>query len=87
LKVSIDIHASENTRVPLADRTRALPVTDPEDRELTISCGCALFNLRAEPIVRLVNRAVPQIVLRFGYPEGDNAGAPRRPIHDIVDRV
>ena len=30
-----------------ADRTRALPVNDPEDRELTISCGCALFNLRA----------------------------------------
>lgn len=31
----------------LADRTRALPVNDPEERELTISCGCALFNLRA----------------------------------------
>ena len=30
----------------LADRTRGLPVTDPEDRELTISCGCALFGLR-----------------------------------------
>lgn len=30
----------------LADRTRALPVNDPEDRELTISCGCALLNLR-----------------------------------------
>ena len=29
-----------------ADRTRALPVNDPHDRELTISCGCALFNLR-----------------------------------------
>ncbi len=29
-----------------ADRTRALPVNDPEDRELTISCGCALMNLR-----------------------------------------
>lgn len=30
----------------LADRTRALPVNDPDDRELTISCGCAVFNLR-----------------------------------------
>ncbi|MCC7288231.1 MAG: nitroreductase family protein [Burkholderiaceae bacterium] len=30
----------------LADRTRALPVNDPEDRELSISCGCALLNLR-----------------------------------------
>lgn len=28
-----------------ADRTRALPVNDPEDRELVISCGCALFTL------------------------------------------
>ena len=29
----------------LADRTRALPINDPDDRELTISCGCALLNL------------------------------------------
>jgi hypothetical protein len=29
-----------------ADRTRALPVVDPDDRELVISCGAALFNLR-----------------------------------------
>jgi len=29
-----------------ADRTRALPANDPNDRELTISCGCALMNLR-----------------------------------------
>lgn len=29
-----------------ADRTRALPVNDPENRELTISCGCALMNIR-----------------------------------------
>lgn len=30
----------------IADRTRALSVVDPFDRELTISCGAALFNLR-----------------------------------------
>jgi len=29
-----------------ADRTRALPVNDPDDRELLLSCGAALFNLR-----------------------------------------
>ena len=29
-----------------ADRTRALPVVDPEDRELVMSCGAALLNLR-----------------------------------------
>jgi nitroreductase len=28
-----------------ADRGRRLPANDPEDRELTISCGAALFNL------------------------------------------
>src|ERR687885_179461 len=30
-----------------ADPTRALPVTDPDYRELTISCGAALMNVRA----------------------------------------
>jgi hypothetical protein len=29
-----------------ADRARALPVVDPEDRELLMSCGSALYNLR-----------------------------------------
>lgn len=29
-----------------ADRRRACPVVDPSHRELIISCGCALFNLR-----------------------------------------
>ena len=29
-----------------ADRARALRVTDPADRQLVISCGCALFHLR-----------------------------------------
>ncbi|MCA8910901.1 MAG: nitroreductase [Planctomycetes bacterium] len=29
-----------------ADRTRALPVVDPHDRELSISCGCALMYMR-----------------------------------------
>lgn len=29
-----------------ADQTRALPVVDPDDRELIISCGAALFNLK-----------------------------------------
>ncbi len=30
----------------LADRRRRLPVIDPQDRELVISCGAVLFNLR-----------------------------------------
>lgn len=37
---------SESTIELFADRTRALPVNDPDDRELAISCGCALMNLR-----------------------------------------
>jgi len=37
---------SKSTIDLIADRTRALPANDPEDRELTISCGCALMNLR-----------------------------------------
>ncbi|MFP6562759.1 nitroreductase family protein [Paraburkholderia sp. B3] len=36
----------ENCVMLCADRLRALPVVDPYDRELIISCGAALFNLR-----------------------------------------
>lgn len=39
-------HVSRDRVCLYADRTRALPVNDPDDRELTISCGCALMNLR-----------------------------------------
>lgn len=35
-----------NTLELYADRTRSLRVVDPGDRELLISCGAALFNLR-----------------------------------------
>lgn len=35
-----------------ADRTRALPVNDPHDRELTISCGCALMNMQVAAAAR-----------------------------------
>ena len=67
-----------------ADRSRRLAVADPQDRELTISCGAALFHLR--------------VALRhFGYagdvellPDPDDAdllarvrrGAPRAPTWD-----
>ena len=30
----------------MLDRRRALPVVDPYDREMIISCGAALFNIR-----------------------------------------
>ena len=35
-----------NELLVCADRTRNLPNIDPFDRELIISCGAALFNLR-----------------------------------------
>lgn len=39
--------ATRSERLELwADRNRGLPVVDPHDRELAISCGCALTNLR-----------------------------------------
>lgn len=34
------------------DRSRHLPVADPDDRELVISCGCALLNLRLAAAAR-----------------------------------
>ncbi|MGB5632827.1 MAG: hypothetical protein WBM44_19535 [Waterburya sp.] len=36
----------DNTIELYTDKTRALPIVDPEDRELIISCGAALFHLR-----------------------------------------
>lgn len=41
-----------------ADRTRALPANDPDDRELTVSCGCALFNLRVAAAAQGLGSAV-----------------------------
>ena len=37
---------SESAVELLVDRRRALPINDPDDRELAISCGTALMNLR-----------------------------------------
>lgn len=36
---------ADNVIYLYADRTRALAVVDPDDRELTMSCGAALYNL------------------------------------------
>jgi hypothetical protein len=56
-----------------ADRMRALPVVDPEDRELIISCGAALFQLC--------------IAMRhFGY-EDDIEILPKGPDSDLLARV
>lgn len=45
----------------IADRSRSLPVSDPDDRELTISCGAALYTLR----VALASRGYSAFVEAF----------------------
>ncbi len=83
----------DNAVLLFADRRYGLPVIDPEDRELIIACGCALFNLR------LAIRA-------FGYNEitelvpdpqdkdllarvkiGDKAAAPEQTDKELFERV
>jgi hypothetical protein len=57
----------------MADRTRALPVVDPDDRELVISCGGALFHLclalrhfgSAPQVERLPNPKDPDLLARI----------------------
>src|SRR5690606_6420042 len=44
-----------STSLPTAP---ALPVSDPHDRELTISCGCALFNIRVAAAAAKLDAAV-----------------------------
>jgi hypothetical protein len=57
----------------LADRRRALAVVDPDDRELTVSCGSALYYLR--------------IALRyFGY-LGATSVFPDPGDHDLLARI
>ena len=62
-----------------ADRTRALPMTDPEDRELIISCGAALLHLRVEDVwasflnqpieVAELRPRICELVGKTGYPQ------------------
>lgn len=51
-----------------ADPTRRMPVADPEDHELRVACGAALFNLR----LALQGRGVVPQVERF--PDRDRPG-------------
>jgi len=63
-----------NEQVELyADRRRACRVVDPEDRELIMSCGCALFHLRSA-------------LRHFGY-GGEVEILPRIGDHDLLARV
>ena len=67
----------------LADRTRALAVSDPEDRELTLSCGCALYHLRVAvrrfgwrgEVVTWPDPTDPDLFARIGLGEPGEATA------------
>lgn len=62
----------------MADRSRSLPVVDPFDRELVISCGAALFNLRVVfghfgvpvEITTFPQAAEPDLLARMRFPSG-----------------
>ncbi len=74
-----------------ADRTRGLPVNDPLDRELTMSCGCALTNLivaarhfgclrKVEVLPELLH---PDLIARVHLA----AAGPAQPGSDLFDAI
>jgi hypothetical protein len=75
-----------------ADRTRSLPNIDPFDRELIISCGAALFNLRVTfahfnipiEITTFPHGAEPDVVARVVFP---SAGPLLRDLADLFDAI
>lgn len=72
--------AEENEIRLFADRTRALSVNDPYDRELTISCGCALLNLR----VAAAELEIPLVVEKMPD-EGDSDYLARVRLDGVLD--
>ena len=75
--------ASGHTLELHADRSRQLPVEDPDGRNLLISCGCALHHLQVAAaamgwdaeVVRLPDPARPDLVACVGL-------TPRAPVRD-----
>lgn len=73
---------AEDTVELYADRTRGLPVVDPSDRELTISCGAALFHLITAAshfgyscsVETLPDEKKPDLLARAVFKEGGKAG-------------
>lgn len=77
-----------------ADRTRALPANDPEDRELAISCGCALMNLRIAAAgdgfgvqVRLLPESEePDLFARVSLSAQSNASTEDAELAEFIER-
>lgn len=67
-----------------ADRSRSLPVNDPDGRELTISCAAALLNLRVAAAARgvrhrvdiLPHGAASDLLARVSFGDGDTRTGP-----------
>jgi nitroreductase len=78
----------------IADRTRALPVNDPRNRELSISCGCALENLRVAAagqglgadIQLLPDANDPDWLARVALGRGSPATSEDRALVDCIER-
>lgn len=76
-----------------ADRTRALPVNDPYDRELVISCGCALLHLRvaaaAEGLIPVVHTLPqpgdPDLLATVGFLTNDDAPAADASLAEYIE--
>ncbi|CAN7662390.1 nitroreductase family protein [Trinickia sp. LjRoot230] len=75
-----------------ADRLRALPVIDPFDRELIISCGAALFNLRvalsyfglAYAITLFPSRADPDVLAHLRIIDGGHCDTCLAPLFQVI---
>jgi nitroreductase len=76
-----------------ADRTRALPANDPEDRELAISCGCALMNLRIGAasaglhvqVQLLPKPEEPDLLARISLSGQSDVSADDAPLADFIE--
>lgn len=77
-----------------ADRLRALPVNDPEGRELAISCGCALMNLRVAAassgfgvnVQLLPEPAEPDLLARVSFVEQSEASFEEAQLAEFIER-
>ena len=77
-----------------ADRTRTLPVNDPDDRELTISCGCALLNLRVAAASRGLDTGMAllpeglqtDLLGRLEFKRKDQPAAPADDLVNAIER-
>ena len=71
--------ANNNMIELYADRSRALPVVDPDDRALIISCGAALYYLRlsanhfgmADDVELLPDKGNPDLLAKVTFKEKD----------------